>query len=93
MSTANRLPEAVCVKSQVGVEILVLAQLNHQAVFLRELDEHRKQEKLQDFRNNLGVNRDRIDALINVDEAFDNPLSFVGSDSLGERGGVLLKVF
>jgi len=72
-------------EGQVGIEVLVLAQLDFQTVFLGELDEHRKQEKLQNFRDNLRVHRDGIDPLINVDEAFDNPLSFVSGYSLGER--------
>ena len=72
---------------------MVLAQLNFQSVFLGELDEHRKQKKLQDFRDDLCVNRDGIDALVNVDEALDDPLSFVGGNGLGERGCVLLEVF
>jgi hypothetical protein len=80
-------------KGQVGIEILVLAELDFQSVFLGELDEHRKQEKLQDFRDNLRVNGDGIDALVNVDEAFDDPFSFVRGNGLGERGRVLLEMF
>ena len=80
-------------KGQVRIEILVLAQLNFQPVFLGELDEHRKQEKFQDFRDNLRVNGDGIDALVNIDEAFDDPLSFVRGNGLGERGRVLLEMF
>ena len=70
----------------------MLAQLNLQSVLRGEFNEHWKQKKLQDLRDNLRVNRDGIDALVNVDKAFDDPLPFIGGNGLRERRSVCLKV-
>ena len=80
-------------KRQVGVMVLLFAQLILETVFLGELDKHREQEKLQDLRDDLRVHRDGIDALMNVNEALDDPLPFICCDGFRERRRVRLKVF
>jgi len=51
---------------------------------LSKLHEHGKQEKFEHFGNDFGIHRNRVDAAIYINEALDNPITFIRRNSLGK---------
>ena len=80
-------------KRQVGIEVLLRTQFDFQIVLLTELDEHREQEQLQNFRYDLCVHGDRINPTIDVDETLDDPVSLFRRYCLCERSRMRLQTF
>ncbi len=52
-----------------------------------ELGKRGQKQNLQDFGNDYGIHRNRVNAPINVDESFDNPLAV--NPSHGEGKGLI----
>ena len=72
----TRLRTPMC-QRQVRVEVLLRAKLEFEIVLLGELHEHREEQQFQHLRNDLRIDRDRIDAPIDIDEAFDDPIALI----------------
>ena len=49
-----------------------------------ELGKRGQQQNLQDFGNDFGIHRNRGNAPVNVDKAFDNPLAVISSHGAGK---------
>ena len=78
-------------KRQVGVEVLLRTQVDFQSVQPCKLNEHGKEQQLKHFRNDFGIDRDCVNAPVDVDETFDDPLALISRHCFSERSRVGLK--
>lgn len=71
-------------KGEIGIEVLLWRELQVEFMRFREPDKSGREQEFKDFGDDFGIYGEGIDAPINVNEPFDNPLAAFGGDRLRE---------